>query len=233
MGEAKGDRSKLKAIIFGAPGSGKGTYASRLQTKLGVEVISTGDIFRELMKENSELGRKIRGYVEKGLLVPDDVVVEVLKQRLSKIPKGKGFILDGFPRTLEQAKILDSISKIDVILLLDVPDWIIIERLSSRRICRNCGTVYNIRFLKPKVEDVCDKCTGPLYQRSDDNPEVIKKRLQVYQDQTKPLLEYFKQKKLPFLVSSTTSLDQPPEPIVDKILAELKKLSILNIQNEL
>jgi adenylate kinase len=233
MGEAKGDRSKLKAIIFGAPGSGKGTYASRLQTKLGVEVISTGDIFRELMKENSELGRKVRGYVEKGLLVPDDVVVEVLKQRLSKIPKGKGFILDGFPRTLEQAKILDSISKIDVILLLDVPDWIIIERLSSRRICRNCGTVYNIRFLKPKVEDVCDKCTGPLYQRSDDNPEVIKKRLQVYQDQTKPLLEYFKQKKLPFLVSSTTSLDQPPEPIVDKILAELKKLSILNIQNEL
>ena len=226
MGEAKGDRSKLKAIIFGAPGSGKGTYASRLQTKLGVEVISTGDIFRELMKENSELGRKIRGYVEKGLLVPDDVVVEVLKQRLSKIPKGKGFILDGFPRTLEQAKILDSISKIDVILLLDVPDWIIIERLSSRRICRNCGTVYNIRFLKPKVEDVCDKCTGPLYQRSDDNPEVIKKRLQVYQDQTKPLLEYFKQKKLPFLVSSTTSLDQPPEPIVDKIVAELKKLKL-------
>ena len=226
MGEAKGDRSKLKAIIFGAPGSGKGTYASRLQTKLGVEVISTGDIFRELMKENSELGRKIRGYVEKGLLVPDDVVVEVLKQRLSKIPKGKGFILDGFPRTLEQAKILDSISKIDVILQLDVPDWIIIERLSSRRICRNCGTVYNIRFLKPKVEDVCDKCTGPLYQRSDDNPEVIKKRLQVYQDQTKPLLEYFKQKKLPFLVSSTTSLDQPPEPIVDKIVAELKKLKL-------
>jgi adenylate kinase len=226
MEEAKGDRSKLNAIIFGAPGSGKGTYASRLQTKLGVEVISTGDIFRELMKENSELGRKVRGYVEKGLLVPDDVVVEVLKQRLSKIPKGKGFILDGFPRTLQQTKILDSISKIDVILQLDVPDWIIIERLSSRRICRNCGTVYNIRFLKPKVEDVCDKCTGPLYQRSDDNPEVIKKRLQVYQDQTKPLLEYFKQKKLPFLVSSTTSLDQPPEPIVDKIVAELKKLKL-------
>ncbi len=216
----------MKAIIFGAPGSGKGTYASRLQTKLGVEVISTGDIFRELMKENSELGRKVKSYVEKGLLVPDDVVVEVLKQRLSKIPQGKGFILDGFPRTLEQAKILDSISEIDVILLLDVPDWIIVERLSSRRICRNCGTVYNIRFLKPKVENICDKCTGPLYQRSDDNPEVIKKRLQVYQDQTKPLLEYFKQKKLPFLVSSTTNLEQPPEPIVDKIVEELKKLKL-------
>ena len=226
MGEAKGGSSKLKAIIFGAPGAGKGTYASRLQAKLGVEVIATGDIFRELMKEDSELGRKVRGYVEKGLLVPDEVVVEVLKQRLSKIPKGKGFILDGYPRTLEQAKILDSITKIDVILLLNVPDWIIIERLSSRRICRNCGTVYNIRFLKPKVEGICDKCGGPLYQRSDDNPEVIKKRLQVYQEQTRPLLEYFKEKKVPFVTSSTTSLDQPPEPIVDKIVAELKKLKL-------
>ena len=162
MGEAKGGRGKLKAIIFGAPGAGKGTYASRLQAKLGVEVIATGDIFRELMKEDSELGRKVRGYVEKGLLVPDEVVVEVLKQRLSKIPKGKGFILDGYPRTLEQAKILDTITKIDVILLLNVPDWLIIERLSSRRICRNCGTVYNIRFLKPKVEGICDKCGRTL-----------------------------------------------------------------------
>ncbi|MGD0202614.1 MAG: nucleoside monophosphate kinase [Candidatus Bathyarchaeia archaeon] len=216
----------MKAIIFGAPGSGKGTYASRLQAKLGVEVIAMGDIFRELMKEDSELGRKVKVYVEKGLLVPDEVVVEVLKQRLSKIPKGKGFILDGYPRTLEQAKILESITKIDVILLLNVPDWIIIERLSSRRICRDCGTVYNIRFLKPKVEGICDKCTGPLYQRSDDNPEVIKKRLQVYQEQTRPLLEYFKEKKVPFATSSTTSLDQPPEPIVDKIVAEIKKLKL-------
>ena len=123
------------------------------------------------------------------------LLLKFLKQRLSKIPKGKGFILDGYPRTLEQAKTLDTITKIDVILLLDVPDWIIIERLSTRRICRNCGTVYNIRFLKPKVEGVCDKCGGPLYQRSDDNPEVIKKRLQVYQEQTKPLLEFFKAEK--------------------------------------
>ena len=226
MREAKGGGSKLKAIIFGAPGAGKGTYSSRLQAKLGVEVISTGDIFRELMKEDSELGRKVRGYVEKGLLVPDEDVVEVLRQRLSKIPKGKGFILDGYPRTLEQAKTLQSIAKIDVILLLDVPDRIIIERLSTRRICRNCGTVYNIRFLKPKVEGVCDKCSGPLYQRSDDNPEVIKNRLKVYQEQTMPLLEYFKEKKVPFVTSSTTSLDQPPEPIVDKIVAELKKLKL-------
>jgi adenylate kinase len=216
----------LKAIIFGAPGAGKGTYASRLQAKLGVEVIAMGDIFRELMKENSELGRKIKVFVEKGLLVPDEIVIEVLKQRLDKIPKGKGFILDGYPRTLEQAKTLDSITKVDGILLLNVPNWIIIERLSTRRICRNCGTVYNIRFLKPKVEGVCDKCGGPLYQRSDDNPEVIKKRLQVYQEQTSPLLEYFKQKGVPFVTSSTTTLDAPPELIVDKMIAELKKLNL-------
>ena len=216
----------MKAIIFGAPGAGKGTYASRLQEKLGVEVIATGDIFRELMKENSELGKKVRGYVEKGLLVPDEVVVEVLKQRLSKIPSGKGFILDGYPRTLEQAKTLDAITEIDVILLLNVPDWIIIERLSSRRICRNCGTVYNVRFLRPKVEGVCDKCGGSLYQRPDDTPEVIEKRLAVYKEQTRPILEYFKEKKVPFATSTVTSLDQPPGPIVDKLIAELKKLKL-------
>jgi len=209
--------------MFGPPGAGKGTYASRLKQKLGVETIATGDIFRELIKEDPELGRKVRDYVEKGLLVPHEVVVEVLKQRLSKIPEGKGFILDGYPRTLEQAKALEAVTKIDVILLLDVPDWLIIERLSSRRICRNCGAVYNTRFLKPKVDGVCDKCGGSLYQRSDDNPEVIKKRLQVYEEQTKPLLKYFEEKKVPFVVSKTTSLDQPPEPIVDKMIEELKR----------
>jgi adenylate kinase len=216
----------LKAIMLGAPGAGKGTYSSRLKEKLGVETIATGDIFRELIKENSELGKKVKGYVEKGLLVPDEVVIEVLKQRLSKIPAGKGFILDGFPRTMQQAKMLDAITKIDVILMLDVPDWIIIERLSTRRICRNCGTVYNTLYLKPKVEGVCDKCGGPLYQRSDDNSEVIKKRLQVYQEQTKPLIEFFKEKKIPFVISGTTALDQPPEPIVEKLIVELKKLKL-------
>lgn len=223
MEEANRGKKKLKAIMFGPPGAGKGTYASRLKQKLDVETVATGDIFRELIKEDPELGRKVKDYVEKGLLVPHEVVVEVLKQRLSKIPKGKGFILDGYPRTLEQAKALEAVTKIDVILLIDVPDWIIIERLSSRRICRNCGAVYNTRFLKPKVDGVCDKCGGPLYQRSDDNPEVIKKRLQVYEEQTKPLLKYFEEKKVPFVVSKTTSLDQPPEPIVDKMIEELKR----------
>jgi adenylate kinase len=217
----------LKAIIIGAPGAGKGTYSSRLQAKLGVDVISTGDIFRALIKDvNSELGKKVKGYVEKGALVPDEVVTEVLKDRLSKIPKGKGFILDGYPRTLDQAKSLEKITKIDVIIMLDVPDWIIIERLSTRRICKSCGTVFNVKFLKPKVDGVCDKCGGQLYQRADDNEEVIKNRLQVYQEQTKPLLEEFKQKKIPFVVASTKTLDQPPEPIVEDLMVQLKKLKL-------
>ena len=220
--ETKGWKTELKAIMLGAPGAGKGTYSSRLQQKLDVEVISTGDIFRELAKEDSGLARRVKSYMEKGLLVPDEVVLDLLKQRLSKISKDKGFILDGYPRTLAQAKSLNTITKIDVILLLDVPDWIIIERLSTRRICSNCGAVYNILYLKPKVEGICDKCGGVLYRRSDDKPEVIKNRLKVYQEQTKPLLEYFKAKKIPIVTSTTTTLDQPPDPIVEKIIAELK-----------
>jgi adenylate kinase len=217
---------KVNAIIFGAPGSGKGTYASRLKSRLGVDVIAMGDIFRENLKEGTPLGRKVKGYVEKGLLVPDDIVIDVLKQRLTKVPKEKGFILDGYPRTIKQAKTLEKIAKIDVILLQMVPDWIIVERLSSRRICKNCGAVYNIRFLKPKVENVCDKCGGSLYQRLDDQPDVIKRRIQVYQEQTSPILQHYKEKNTPFIVSSITALDTPPETIVEKMLGELKKLNL-------
>jgi adenylate kinase len=218
--------AKVNAIIFGAPGSGKGTYASRLQSKLGVEVIAMGDIFREILKEDTPLGRKVKGYVEKGLLVPDDIVIEVLKHRLAKLPTGKGFILDGYPRTIEQAETLEGTAKIDVIILLMVPDWIIIERLSTRRICRNCGAVYNVRFLKPKVENVCDKCGGPLYQRSDDTPEVIKNRIQIYEKQTRPILQRFKERKVPFVVANCDALDTPPDTVVETILKELQKLNM-------
>lgn len=217
---------ELNAIIFGAPGSGKGTYASRLKSRLGVDVIAMGDIFRENLKADTPLGKKVKSYVEKGLLVPDDIVIDVLKQRLNEVPKGKGFILDGYPRTIDQAETLEGIAKINVILLQMVPDWIIIERLSSRRICKSCGAVYNVRFLKPKVEGVCDKCGGSLYQRSDDTPEVIKRRLQVYQEQTSPLLRHYKEKNVPFIISSIKALDTLPETVIETMLAELKKLNL-------
>ena len=217
----------MNAIIFGAPGAGKGTYSSRLQAQLGLEVIAMGDIFRESLKKDTELGRKVRSYVEKGLLVPNDIVIDVLKQRLSEIPKGKGFLLDGYPRTVDQAKTLEKIAKIDVVILLVVPDWIIIERLSTRRICRNCGAVYNIRFLKPKTEGVCDKCGGPLYQRADDTEEVIKKRIQIYEEQTQPILKLFKKKKIPFVEARCETLDAPPDDIVKEIIRDLKKLKLV------
>lgn len=217
----------MKAIIFGPPGSGKGTYASRLQAKLGVDVIAMGDTFREIMRENSPLGKKVKEYVEKGLLVPDEVVVEVLKQHMGKASSSKGFILDGFPRTIEQAEALEKIVTIDVIVQLTVPDWIIIERLSTRRICKSCGEVYNVRYLKPKVEGVCDKCGGQLYQRSDDTAEVIKDRIQVYERQTEPILQYYRERKVKLIEFKCESLDMPPEVAVESIMKELKRLKLV------
>ena len=216
----------MNAIIFGAPGAGKGTYSSRLQAQLGLEVISMGDIFRESLKKDTELGRKVESYVEKGLLVPNDIVIDVLKQHLSEIPEGKGFLLDGYPRTVEQAEILEKITRIDVIILLVVPEWIIVERLSTRRICRNCGEVYNVRFLKPRIEEICDKCGGPLYQRADDTEKVIKNRIRIYEEQTQPIVKLFKKEKIPFVEARCETLDAPPDKIVKEIIKDLKKLKL-------
>jgi adenylate kinase len=216
----------MNLVIFGPPGSGKGTYASRLHKRLGIDVIATGDILREIMKEDTPLGRKVKGFVEKGRLVPDDVVIQVLKKRLHKSSGEKGFILDGFPRTIEQAKALEKLVKIDGIILLTVPDWIIIERLSSRRICKSCGEVYNVRFLKPKMEGICDKCGGQLYQRSDDTPDVIKDRIGVYERQTEPILQHYKGKGVPFAEFKCESLELPPDVAVDSILKQIRQLKL-------
>lgn len=217
----------MNAIIFGAPGSGKGTYASRLKEKLELEVLSMGDIFRKIMKNETDFGKQVRTFVKNGKLVPDEIVIEVLKKSLSEISYEKGIIFDGYPRTISQAEVLEDIAKIDVILLQDVPDWIIIERLSSRRICKKCNEVYNIRFLKPKIENICDKCGGQLYQRPDDTAEVIKKRIQLYQKMTRPLIEYYSKKKTPFVISKIDSLETSPEQVVEKILKNLKKLNFI------
>jgi adenylate kinase len=185
-----------------------------------------GDIFREILKENTALGMKVKGYVEKGLLVPDDVVIEVLRQHLAKTKSRKGFLLDGYPRTVDQAHALKKIARIDAVIQLVVPEWIVMERLSTRRICKDCGAVYNIRYLKPKVEDVCDKCGGPLYQRTDDTPEVIKERIGVYERQTQPILEYYKAKHVPSVVFKTESIEMPPEVAVEEIMKGLDKLDL-------
>ncbi len=212
-------------MILGPPGSGKGTYASRLQTRLRVPTIATGDIFREIVKEETKLSEIVKGYMRRGELIPDKIVIQVMNDRLAKDDCKKGFILDGYPRTNEQAKALDKTAKIDVVVRLLVPDWIIVERLSSRRICKGCGEVYNIRFLKPKKEGICDKCGSELHQRIDDTPRVIKDRLKVYERQTKPLLKYYKD-KVPFVEFRCEELELPPEVAVEEIIKDLRKLNV-------
>jgi len=213
-------------IIFGPPGAGKGTYTSRLATRLKIASIATGDIFREEIKRSTVLGRKVAEFVNKGELVPDEITIEILKKRLNEPNSQSGFILDGYPRTIEQAKALDKIAKIDAVIQIIVPEWIIIERLSNRRICKNCGEIYNLRFIKPKIEGVCDKCGGQLYQREDDKPEVIKERLKVYEKQTQPLIDYYKQ-KIPIIEVETPQIETPPETIVEKMINELKKTNVI------
>jgi adenylate kinase len=215
----------MNLIVFGPPGSGKGTYATRLETKLGTVPIAMGDIFREAIKQGTLLGKKVEHYLKSGQLVPDDVVVEVLKEKINQKKNRKGFILDGFPRTITQALVLEKIARIDAVINLQVPEWIIVERLSSRRICKNCGAVYNILYLKPKKEGICDVCGGPLYQREDDTKEVIKDRIKVYEKQTHPLLEYYKG-KVPFVNFSCKELNQPPDKAVTEILEGLTKIGL-------
>lgn len=216
----------MNLIIFGPPGSGKGTYASRLGPILGIKKLTTGEVFREIAKENTELGRKVDGYLKKGILVPDETTIEVVRELIGRPDFKNGAIFDGYPRTISQAEALEDMVKIDAIIHLIVPEWVIVERLSTRVICRKCETIYNVKYLKPKVEGVCDKCGGELYQRNDDKPEVIKERFKVYQNQTEPLLDYYRG-KIPFADIECNDVDIPPEVMVNKILEELKNVGLV------
>lgn len=178
-----------------------------------------------MRESDSDIAKEICRCMDSGELVPDRILSSALKKRFSEDDAKTGFILDGYPRTLEQAKALDHLAKLDVLINLVVPTWIIVERLSSRRICMSCGEVYNIRYLKPKMEGVCDKCGGELYQRMDDTPKVIKERLSVYKNQTQPLLEYYTS-KVPFVEFKCEDINIPPEVAVKEILKKLIKLKI-------
>lgn len=221
----------MKCIIFGPPGSGKGTYSIRVAPKLGIVKISTGDILRDYINQGTELSKKIEKYVKNGVLVPDKIIIEILKEKIIQPDCKNGFILDGFPRTLNQAKALESITKIDVIINLILPKKILIKKLSARRICKNCGDIYNIininetvkgvRYIlpaiNPTIKDQCKKCGGELIQRVDDISNVIKERLEVYDKQSKPILQYYEDKILIINIHVTRG----PEIMVNKIIEEL------------
>jgi adenylate kinase len=181
---------------MGAPGSGKGTYAKMLKDIFAVPHISTGEMFRKAIKEGSELGKLAQSLIDKGNFVPDDITNKLVKQRLAEEDCKKGFLLDGYPRNLDQAKAFTEILKelnidLDAVINLNVEDDEIVKRIVNRRLCSNCGQGYNIITIPPKVEGVCDLCNSPLYTRADDNEETVKIRLTVYNNQTKPLVEYY------------------------------------------
>ena len=192
---------KKNIILMGPPGAGKGTLAKQLKSALDLVHISTGDMFRENIKAQTELGKLAQSYIDHGDLVPNSVTIEMLKARLAEKDCEKGFLLDGFPRTLPQAEALEKLSKeinrpIEVVVNLDCDNGELIRRISGRRVCKNCGAPYHIVTMKPKVEGVCDLCGGPLYQRADDNEEALKVRLDHYVKDTKPLLDFYKERGL-------------------------------------
>ncbi|MEM1514579.1 MAG: adenylate kinase [Candidatus Bathyarchaeia archaeon] len=214
----------MRIIIFGPPGSGKGTYASRLMSALGVPHISTGDLVREEIRERTEIGLIIKQYVERGELVPDETIIDLLLKRLQKTDAKRGFILDGFPRTISQAKFLEENFKVDLVINLVVPDEIIVQRLSNRLICKQCGAIYNRLTLKPKIDEICDVCGGELYQRDDDKPEVIRERLKVYRTNTEPLIKYYRERGI-LRDIYCKDLMIPPDVIVREILEIIKGLN--------
>ena len=188
-------------ILMGPPGAGKGTLAKQLKSALDLVHISTGDMFRENIKAQTELGKLAQSYIDHGDLVPDQVTIEMLKARLAEKDCEKGFLLDGFPRTLPQAEALEKLSKeinrpIEVVVNLDCDNQELIRRISGRRVCKNCGAPYHVSTMKPKVDGVCDLCGGPLYQRADDNEEALKVRLDHYVKDTKPLLDFYRERGL-------------------------------------
>lgn len=199
-------------VLLGAPGSGKGTLAQQLKTRWNVAHISTGDMFRESVKNNTPMGLKASEYMKNGQLVPDDVTIGVVDERFSIADVKKGFILDGFPRTIPQAEALDVIInkkglKLNSVILLNVDHNLIIKRITGRRSCTACGQIYNIYNIQPKQDGVCDKCKGALVQRKDDTEEVVKERLHAYEKQTAPLVDFYRAKKILLEIDASLSPD--------------------------
>ena len=214
----------MKIIMLGAPGAGKGTQAKKIADKYGIPHISTGDIFRANIKNGTELGKKAKTYMDQGLLVPDELVVDLVVDRVRQKDCGKGYVLDGFPRTIPQAEALDEAlaklkDKVDYAINVEVPDENIVSRMGGRRACVGCGATYHVVYHAPKTADVCDACGEKLILRDDDKPETVQKRLGVYHEQTQPLIDYYGHAGILHEVDGTLDMEDVFRAIVD-ILGE-------------
>ena len=210
----------MHILLMGPPGAGKGTQAANLVTEFGVPHISTGDMFRAAVKEGTELGKQAKACMDAGKLVPDEVTIGIVRERIAKDDCKKGFILDGFPRTVEQADALTDILKdlglaLTCVLNINVPAEDLIERAVGRRICKKCGATYHVKFHPAKAEGVCDACGGDLYQRADDSAETMTNRLSVYEESTRPLIEYYKKAGIYKEVDGRQSIDKVTKDLVD------------------
>ncbi len=210
----------MKLIFLGPPGAGKGTLAVKAVEILNVPHISTGAIFRAAIAAQSPLGLKVKAIIDSGRLVDDETTIELVKERLAQSDAQSGYILDGFPRTIPQAEALETFSKADKVVNFDIPDTAVVERLSGRRVCRNCGVNYHTIFNKPKQDGVCDACGGEIYTREDDKEEAVQKRLTVYREQTAPLIDYYRKKGL--------LVDVDASPQVDEVVNNFKKALDIN-----
>jgi adenylate kinase len=212
----------LNLIFLGPPGAGKGTQAKEIVEKYGIPQISTGDLMRAVISSGSHIGDKLKSYVSSGALVPDELVLEILLERIQKEDCKSGFLLDGFPRTVGQAEALakaleENNSPLSGVVAIMVPDEVLVGRLTARRICKDCSASYHLEFLKPKKEGICDKCQGELYQRKDDSIDVITNRLNVYHNQTSPLIDFYKQRNLLHMVNGNEKINMIFSEICDII----------------
>lgn len=212
----------MQMILIGPPGAGKGTQAERLTKEFQIPQISTGDLFRKNLREGTPLGKKAKEYMDAGKLVPDDVTVAMVEERLQQPDCQNGFILDGFPRTVYQAEALKQVlakmgKKLTAVVSIEVPWEELMKRLTGRRVCKSCGATFHVYFNPPKVSNVCDQCGGELYQRDDDKAETVEKRLEVYEQQTAPVIDYYKGRGLVIAVDGTKEIDQVFADITAKL----------------
>jgi adenylate kinase len=206
-------------VFLGPPGAGKGTQAKLLSQRMGFLHIATGDLLREAVKNQTPLGKKAKEYMDRGELVPDELIVQLIEETM---PKDGNVILDGFPRTVNQALALEDMlkgkgKKISKVLFFDIPDQVIIDRLSGRRVCSKCGAVYHVKYNPPKIEGVCDLCGGSLVQREDDKEEVVKKRLEVYRKQTRPLIEFYQDRNIIYKLDAKKGVEELFEEVKDLV----------------